>query len=37
MKELDLSGIGERISSIRKERGLTLKDMVAYTGFSEQP
>ena len=34
MKELDLSGIGERISRIRKERGLTLKDMVAYTGFS---
>lgn len=28
------SGIGERISRIRKERGLTLKDMVAYTGFS---
>lgn len=34
MKELDLSGIGERISKIRKEKGLTLKDMVEYTGLS---
>ena len=34
MKELDLSGIGEKISKIRKEKGLTLKDMVEYTGLS---
>lgn len=34
MKELDFDGIGERISRIRKKKGLTIKDMVAYTGFS---
>lgn len=34
MQELNLDGIGEKISRIRKAKGLTIKDMVEYTGLS---
>lgn len=34
MKTLDLSGVGARVSSIRKQRGITLKEMAEYTGLS---
>lgn len=34
MEEVDITKVGEKISCLRKEQGLTLKEMSEYTGFS---